>query len=170
MNMNRKYQNLSVAHFAAGEAVIAPKSQEYTLTFQFAGADKGVFPASLSGTSFTVKGNSIQFTGGEETKDFNPGMELQSLERIVRQSSGVSGEMVLTHPNAFLKYYQSEGPLVQVTISSDNQTDPSNDQTLVVKGLLKLPNLGFLDNPGTISFDIVSYGKTPVITIPALPA
>ncbi|UOF77597.1 hypothetical protein [Caudoviricetes sp.] len=161
---------LKRACFAAGEAVIAPKALEYTLTFKFAGADKGVFPASPSGTTFTVKGNSISFVGGEETRDFSPGMELQALNRIVKQASGVRGEMVLTHPNAFLKYYQAEGPLVQVTITSENQTDASNDQSLVVKGILKLPDLTFLDNPGTISFEIESYGQTPVLTIPALPA
>ena len=166
----KQIYRISRARFAAGEAVIAPKALEYTLTFKFAGADKGVFPATPAGTTFTVKGNSIQFVGGEETRDFSPAMELQGLMRIVKQSSSLRGEMVLTHPNAFLKYYQAEGPLVQVTVTSENQTDAANDQSLVVKGLLKLPDMTFLDNPGTISFEIESYGQQPLLTVPALPA
>lgn len=95
-------------------------------------------------------------------------MELQELERIVKQASGVSIELLLNHPDSFLKYYQSEGPLVQITITSENQTDPSNDQSLVVKGLCKLPDMDIIANPGTISIDVVSYGKVPVLTIPTL--
>lgn len=165
----KKYQ-VSVARFSAGEAVIAPKPQEFTVTVKFAGAEKGVFPASVTGTQFTTKGNSLQLIGGEETRDFSAGMDLLTLMRIVKQSSGIRMEINLTHPNAFLKYYQSEGPLVRVTVTSDNQTDPTNDQSLVFDGLCKLPDISFLDGPGNISIDVESYGVQPLLTIPALPA
>lgn len=138
---------------------------EYTASFKFFGADKGVFPASTANTATSQKLNSLQAIGGEESRDFKAGMDTHSLMRFVGQSSGVRGTLNLNNPSSFLKKFQTEGPLCEVTVTGTNQTD-STTQIYVLKGKMKVPDFEFLGNPGTVDFEIEAYGNAPTITIP----
>jgi hypothetical protein len=149
---------------------MTPAAREYEISLQFMGPDVGSFPSSApvgSTAITTLKFNSLRFDGGEELRDFSAGQQLQALERIVKQASGLSGSINLTSNPTFMRLYQTYGPLVTVIVTWDDQTDPGNDTTLTVKGIMRLPSMSFLDNPGTVDFEIRPYGVTPLMTFPA---
>jgi hypothetical protein len=51
-----------------------------------------------------------------------------------------------------------------VTVTGNNQLDAGANITMVYKGIMALPDISFLDNPGTIDLQIMSYGEAPTIT------
>lgn len=162
--MKRTYA-ISTARFSAGEATVTPTAQEYTCTMKFWGADKGVWPGSTSNTVFTVCCQSLGLNGGEETRDFKCAMDYNSKMRGVGQATSIRGTLNLDHPSRFLDKFITEGPLCEFTLSSNNQTDPTHDQSFVFQGRMKVPDMTFLDNPGTVSFEIEAYGAAASITI-----
>ncbi len=142
---------------------VALKSQEYTITFEFMGADAGAWPDPEPGNdSVTVKANSIRTNSGEELRDFSSAMDITELRRIIKSGFSLSGEMNLTAPNAFLAAYQSEGPLVEVKVTGDNLVDGAGaNLTLTYKGIMPRPEFDFIANPGSISFEVQPYGFEP---------
>lgn len=164
--MNKLLLISAVAFGALTE--VAPSALEYTVSVVFHGDDTGVWTDTppAGSTSSDLKFNSLRAPGGEETRDFSSAMDLLMLERIVKQGSSLTGSMVLTHPSTFLKKYQLYGPLAKFTITSNNQTDLAQDQVLICKGILKLPDMSFLDNPGSIDFELRPYGQQPALTVP----
>jgi hypothetical protein len=146
---------------------MTPKASEYSVSLKFYGAELGVFPASTTNVAIsTIKFNSLRFVGGEETRDFKAGQQITALERIIGQSTSVSGQLNLTAVSSFLQKYQAEGPLVEITITQDDPGDAGSEMTVALKGLMKLPDIDFLSNPGTIDFEIRPYGQVPVVTFP----
>ena len=140
-------------------------SHEYTITMRFCGADVGKFPASLpSNPDITFKSNSVRASGGQQLAAFSGAQDLHELHRIVKNDPSVTISANLGVPNALVDEYQDNGPLVQVTVTGNNQLDAGANFTYVLKGIMATPDFSFLDNPGTIDLQIMSYGETPTIT------
>lgn len=140
-------------------------SHEYTITMRFCGPDVGKFPASLpSNPDITFKSNSVRSSGGQQLAAFSGAQDLQELHRIVKNDPSVTISANLGVPNALVSEYQANGPLVQVTITGNNQLDAGANITYVLKGIMATPDLSFIDNPGTIDLQIMSYGEAPTIT------
>lgn len=146
---------------------MTPKASEILTSLKFYGAEVGQFPGSTANTALsTLKFNELKFSGGEETADFKAGQNIMALERIVSQASSVSGQINLTSQSSFLAKYQDEGPLVELTVTIPDMVNEGDDVVLVVKGLMKLPDIDLLGNPGKIDFEIRPYGVAPLITFP----
>ncbi|MGV3616101.1 MAG: hypothetical protein ACO1SV_12265 [Fimbriimonas sp.] len=147
---------------------MTPKASEYGVSLKFYGPELGVFPASSAETAIsTLKFNSLQLVGNEQTADFKAGQQIMSLMRIIGQATEVRGELNLTAVSSFISKYQDEGPLVEITITQDDPGDSGNEMSVVFKGLMLLPDLDFLGNPGKIGFVIQPYGVVPLVTFPA---
>lgn len=147
---------------------MTPKASEYSTSLKFYGPEYGAVPASTVNTALSnQKFNSLQFIGGEETVNFKAGQDIVALMRIVGQASEVRGQLNLKAVSAFIQKYQTEGPLVEITITQDDPGDTGQEMTVALKGVMTLPDLNFLGNPGTIDFVIQSYGQVPVVTFPA---
>ena len=147
---------------------ITPKMTEVAIALTFWGADTGTFPGSTSNTSLTTAAgtlclNSLKFNGNEELKDFKCSQELISKMRTVGSAATISGQLQFKVPSNFLKKYQAEGPLCRMVITGRDVGSSSDDFTLDFKGIMKLPDINFLDNPGTIDFEILSYGIAPLL-------
>ncbi|RYG35200.1 hypothetical protein EON81_13415 [bacterium] len=145
-----------------------PTAFEYVASFQYMGPDTGVFPvtAPAGSTAITsVKFNDLKFAGGVETRDFKAGQQLHALERIVSQASSVSGSLNLTSPSQFLALFGQYGPLVKIIITQNDPLDVGAEMTVTLCGLMKIPDMSFLSNPGTIDFEIRPYGVAPTFTI-----
>lgn len=148
-------------------AIINPKAAEITASFKFFGPDLGAFPGSSSNTAITTrKFNRLKFEAGDETADFKAGQQMFSVERLVNSSPRLLGSMNLEHPDSFLKKFRVEGPLVEVTVTTMNLTltGAAQEETYVFKGLMKGPEIDFLNNPGVVNFEVVSYGGGMVFT------
>lgn len=148
-------------------ATMNPKASEITASFRFYGLDEGAFPSSTSYVAITTrKLNRLKFESGDETADFKAGQQIISLERLVGASPRVVGTMNLEHPDTFLKKFRDEGPLVELTVSTFNLTltGEAQEERFVFRGLMKGPEIDFLQNPGTVHFEIVAYGGSLVFT------
>jgi len=140
-------------------------SHEFTVTIRFCGADVGKFPASIpSNPDITFKSNSVRFGGGQQLAAFSTAQDLAELHRIIKNDPSLSISSNLAIPSALIAQYQTNGPLVQVTVTGNNQLDAGANITMVYKGIMALPDISFLDNPGTIDLQIMSYGEAPTIT------
>jgi hypothetical protein len=140
-------------------------SHEFTVTIRFCGADVGKFPASIpSNPDVTFKSNSVRFGGGQQLAAFSTAQDLAELHRIIKNDPSLSISSNLAIPSALITQYQTNGPLVQVTVTGNNQLDAGANITMVYKGIMALPDISFLDNPGTIDLQIMSYGEAPTIT------
>ena len=140
-------------------------SHEFTVTIRFCGADVGKFPASIpTNPDITFKSNSVRFGGGQQLAAFSTAQDLAELHRIIKNDPSLSISSNFASPNALIDEYQDHGPLVQVTITGNNQLDGGTNFTLVFKGIMATPDMSYLDNPGTIDLQIMSYGEAPTIT------
>lgn len=88
-----------------------------------------------------------------------------ALERKIKQSSSIKGQLHLTAPPQFIAKFQQYGPLCMMQITVDDPGDTGNELVLQFKGNMKIPSISFLDNPGTIDFEIRPYGVAPSFTI-----
>ena len=140
-------------------------SHEYTVTIRFCGADVGKFPASIpSNPDITFKSNSVRFAGGQQLAAFSTAQDLTELHRIIKNDPSISISSNLAIPSALISQYQANGPLVQATITGNNQLDAGANITMVYKGIMQTPDMSFLDNPGTVDLQIMAYGEVPTIT------
>lgn len=140
-------------------------SHEFTVTIRFCGADVGKFPASIpSNPDITFKSNSVRFSGGQQLAAFSTAQDLTELNRIIKNDPSMTISSNFAAPNALIDAYQDNGPLVQVTITGNNQLDAGANFTLVHKGIMATPDFDLLGNPGTIDLVIQAYGEVPTIT------
>jgi hypothetical protein len=143
-------------------AVINPKAAEISVSFKFFGPDEGVFPDTSSFTPITTrKLNRLRFESGDETADFKAGQQIISMERIIGASPRLVGSMNLEHPDAFLKKFRDEGPLVEVTVSTFNfsLSGSAQEERFKFRGIMMGPEIDFLHNPGTVLFEVNAYGS-----------
>lgn len=143
-------------------ATITPKASEVTISFRFFGPDAGTFPETTTNTAITTrKLNRLRLETGDQTADFKAGQTLVGLERIIGSSPRIAGHMNLEHPDAFVKKFRDEGPLVQLTVSVLNYTleGEAQEERFVFNGLMKGPEIDFLNNPGAVTFEVVPYGS-----------
>jgi hypothetical protein len=147
-------------------AEIAPKSLEATVTLKFFGPDHGVWPGTDPGnTPITIKCESFRFAGGEQLTDFSSGQDFTALHRLIKADPSVTIECNFVHPNLLLSNWQEDGPLVLVTLTAQNSTvTGSNDFVLTHKGIMALPDISPLDNPGKVSLEIKAYGQAATLT------
>lgn len=140
-------------------------SHEYTITMRFCGADVGKFPSPIpSNPDITFKSNSVRFSGGQQLAAFSGAQDLAEMHRIIKNDPSITISANLKTPNQLINEFQSNGNLVQVTITGNNQLDVGANFTMVFKGIMATPDFSFLDNPGTIDLQIMSYGEAPTIT------
>jgi hypothetical protein len=140
-------------------------SHEYTVTIRFCGADVGKFPASIpANPDITFKSNSVRFGGNQQLSDFSGAQDPVALHRIIKDDPTITISANLAVPNSLIDAYQDNGSLAQVTVTGNNQLDAGANITLVFKGIMALPDISFLDNPGTIDLQFMSYGGVPTIT------
>lgn len=140
-------------------------SHEYLVTVRFCGPDVGKFPSPIpSNDDITFPSNSVRFTGGQQLAAFSGAQELTEQHRIIKNDPGLTISANLETPNALISEYQANGPLVQVTVTGNNQLDVGANFTMVYKGIMVTPDMDFLGNPPTIDLQIMSYGIAPTIT------
>lgn len=139
-------------------------SHEFIVTMRFCGPDVGKFPDPIPGNDdVTFKSNSVRFSGGQQLADFSGAQDRHALHRIIKDDPSISISAPFGVPNKLVKEYQDHGPLVQVTITGNNQLDVGANFTMVHKGIMVLPDFDFLGNPGSIDLQVMSYGVTPTI-------
>ena len=140
-------------------------SHEYLVTVRFCGPDVGKFPDPIPGNDdVTFPSNSVRFGGGQQLAAFSGAQDLNEIHRIVKNDPSLTISANLKAPNELISEYQAHGPLVQVTVTGNNQLDVGANLTMVYKGIMATPDFDFLGNPGTIDLQIMSYGIAPVIT------
>jgi len=140
-------------------------AHEYTITFQFMGADIGKWPAvEPTNDIVTLKGNTCRFEQGVEFAQFTTNQDLVELNRIIKQNPSLDFGTIFAVPSEFLEEFRTNGPLVKVVVTANNQLDGGVNLTLTHKGIMRLGAMDFLGNPGTIECQVLSYGVTPTIT------
>lgn len=142
-------------------ATINPKASEITVSFKFFGPDLGAFPATSANQAITTrKLNRLKFEAGDEVADFKAGQQTTALNRLIGSSPRVFGSMNLDHPDTFLLKFKNEGPLVEMIITTYNLTlsGAAQQETFTFRGLMRGPEVDFLTNPGSVVFEVVSYG------------
>lgn len=139
-------------------------SHEFIITMRFCGADVGKFPASLpSNPDVTFGANSVRFSGGQELADFSGAQDRTALNRILKDNPSITISGNLKLPSNLLEEFQDNGPLVQVTVTGNNQLDAGANFTMIYKGILPTPDMDFIGNPGTIDLNVMAYGEIPTI-------
>jgi hypothetical protein len=139
-------------------------SHEYVITMRFCGPDVGKFPATLpSNPDVTFKSNSVRFSGGQQLGDFSGAQDRVALNRIIKDDPSVSISAPMGVPSELIKEFQDHGPLVQVTITGNNQHDVGANFTMVHQGIMPTPDFEFIGNPGSIDLQVNAYGVTPTI-------
>lgn len=149
-------------------SIIPLKASEWTWEIQFYGPDSGVWPASPPGGSSALAAghscfNSFSESGGDQTNDFKCAQDLISLHRVTGKDWSVRGSFNFKHPAAWLSGHATYGPLVQITGTGTNATGATTF-VKVWKGLMLQPDLDFLGNPGSVTFEVRSYGLAPSVT------
>lgn len=145
---------------------IVPVAREFTVTFRFCGRDNGKFPDPVpANPDITVLCNDVSFDEGIEDAEVSAKGSPIKLHRTVKAGNRVTISRNFQIPDALYDQYVTNGELVRVTITANNNLDGGGANfTQVIKGKVSSFSNDYLGQPGTQSITIEAYGEPYTIT------